>query len=274
VTEAAEITRRAKSNLAFALAVLPKDRRENAVVYYAFCRTLDDLADAPGMAVAERRDALEAWRHGLIDGFADPDGLQRDVLELRERTGIPVEWLTALVDGCIEDLEPQRYRTWDELGGYIWKVAGAVGLVSARIFGCVDPSVDRYAESLGQALQLTNILRDVGEDWANGRRLYLPLEVMEHAGITEYVLDCKPQGAAFRRMMERVAERAELDFAHAARLLPDADREALLPARIMAGIYQDLLRRMRDDGFRVFETRYRVPGWRKLWILTKIRFFG
>lgn len=274
MTEAAEITRRAKSNLAFALAVLPKVRRADAVVYYAYCRTLDDLADAPGMAVVERREALERWRRGWIEGFAQPDGLQCDVVALRERTGIPKEWLTALVDGCIEDLEPKRYRTWEELDGYIWKVAGAVGLVSAKIFGCVDPAVDQYAERLGRALQLTNILRDVGEDWANGKRLYLPLEELDHAGLTEEVLDQNPQAGSFRQMMERVAEQAERDFRQAATLMPKQDRDALLPARIMAGIYQALLRRMRNDGFRVFEKRYRVPGWHKLWILTKVRLSG
>lgn len=274
MTEAAEITRRAKSNLAFALSVLPPGRRQDAVLYYAFCRTLDDLADSPGIPPATRRESLAAWRDGLLHGFARPDGLQREIMDLCGRHGIPAEWLAALAEGCLEDLEPRRYATWRDLDSYIWKVAGAVGLVSARIFGCQDPGVDRYAETLGHALQLTNILRDVGEDWINDRRLYLPVEECERAGVSEADLDAKAEGGNFAVMMSRLAERARADFLEAERLLPASDRKALLPARIMAAIYQDLLRRMTDDGFRVFQRRYRVPGWRKVWILVTTRLKG
>jgi phytoene synthase len=274
VTDAAEITRRAKSNLAFALSVLPQERRADAVTYYAFCRTLDDLADAPGMAVEERAKLLTGWRDGLLHGFPEADPLQREVLAMRDKHGIPTEWLAALADGCLEDLEPQRYRTWEELEGYIWKVAGAVGLVSARLFGCVDPAVGAYAETLGRALQLTNILRDVAEDWDNGGRIYLPLEELERSGIAEEDFGKQPSGGCFEEMMGRVAERADACFREAERRMPAGDRRALLPARIMAEIYQNLLGRMRADGFRVFQRRYRVPLWGKLWILTKHRISG
>lgn len=274
MTEAAEITRRAKSNLAFALAVLPKERRSDAVTYYAFCRTLDDLADTPGVAVEARAKALGAWREGLLHDFEKPDELQSEVVAMRDKHRIPREWLAALADGCIEDLEPKRYATWQELDAYIWKVAGSVGLVSARLFGCVDAAADVYAETLGRALQLTNILRDVSEDWANGKRIYLPLEELGRAGIIEEDFSKQPAGGTFAEMMGRVADRADQCFREAERLLPATDRKSLLPARIMAAIYQDLLRRMRADGFRVFQLRYRVPAWRKLWILTKLRIFG
>jgi phytoene synthase len=274
VSEAAEITRRAKSNLAFALSVLPKERRADAVTYYAFCRTLDDLADTPGVAVEERGKALAGWRDGLLHGFSKPDSLQREVVALREKHQIPTGWLAALADGCIDDLEPQRYRTWEELDGYIWKVAGSVGLVSSRLFGCLDPAVAVYAETLGRALQLTNILRDVAEDWANGRRMYLPMEELARSGITEQHFDMKPDGGGFSDMMGRIADRAEECYREAERCMPQGDRKALLPARIMAEIYQDLLGRMRADGFRVFHCRYRVPALRKLWILTKNRISG
>jgi phytoene synthase len=274
VTDATEITRRAKSNLAFALSVLPRERRADAVTYYAFCRTLDDLADSPGITMEERGKALAAWRDGLLHGFSKPDALQRDVVGMRDKHRIPAGWLAALAEGCIEDLEPKRYRTWEELDGYIWKVAGSVGLVSARLFGCVDPTVGGYAETLGRALQLTNILRDVGEDWANGKRVYLPLDELERGGIAEVDLEKQPVGGRFADMMERMAEHAEECFREAERRMPAVDRKALLPARIMAEIYQDLLGRMRADGFRVFQRRYRVPVLRKLWILTRNRIFG
>lgn len=271
MTEAAEITRRAKSNLAFALGVLPPQRRADAVTYYAFCRTLDDLADAPGIPLDERKRSLLAWRDGLLHGFAEPGGLQREVLSLQEKYRIPEEWLAALADGCIEDLEPKRYPTWSELDDYVWKVACSVGLVSTRLFGCVDPASDAYAEMLGRALQLTNILRDVGEDWSNGKRIYLPLEELGRAGIAEEDFETQPEGRAFAEMMRHVADKAESFFSEADRLMPAADRRALLPARIMAEIYRELLHAMRADGFRVFRHRYRVPRWRKLWILAKLR---
>jgi len=271
MAEAAEITRRAKSNLAFALSVLPRERRADAVTFYAFCRTLDDLADAPGLETGWRAAALAAWRDGLLDGFDEPDALQREVGEMMEKHRIPKEWLAALAEGCIEDLEPRRYRTWEELDGYIWKVAGSVGLVSARLFGATDPGVEVYAETLGRALQITNIIRDVREDWENGGRVYVPMEEMERSGVTVEDFAKFPERGAFAEMMGRVADRAEEAFRDAAGRMPAGDSKALLPARIMADIYQDLLRRMRADGFRVFQCRYRVPMWRKLFILTKHR---
>jgi phytoene synthase len=266
VSEATQITRRARSNLAFALRVLPRDRRDDAVVFYAFCRTLDDLADEPGIPADDRRRKLEAWKLGLERGFESPDSLQREVLALRERRRIPNELLTAIVDGCLMDLEPRRFATWDELDAYIWKVACAVGLVSIRIFGCTAPASETYAIALGRALQLTNILRDVGEDFANGGRIYLPLEELARFGCDAE----KPtHNQAFLALMNHVADRADAHFREAADVLPAADRRALAPARIMAEIYQTLLATMRRDGFRVFEKRYRVPRPRKLWILAK-----
>ncbi|HSP41704.1 MAG TPA: squalene/phytoene synthase family protein [Luteolibacter sp.] len=269
MSEATQITRRARSNLAFALRVLPRDRRDDAVVFYAFCRTLDDLADEPGIPSADRRRKLEAWKHGLERGFQAPDSLQREVLALRDRRQIPTELLTAIVDGCLMDLEPRRFPTWDDLDGYIWKVACAVGLVSIRIFGCTDPASENYAIALGRALQLTNILRDVGEDFANGGRIYLPLEEMARHGCNQEALAQGKRDAAFLALMNHVAERADGHFREVADVLPAADRRALAPARIMAEIYQTLLGTMRRDGFRVFEQRYHVPRPRKLWILAK-----
>ncbi len=266
MSEATQITRRARSNLAFALRVLPRDRRDDAVVFYAFCRTLDDLADEPGIPADERRGKLEAWKYGLERGFSSPDSLQREVLALRERRRIPTELLSAIVDGCLMDLEPRRFPTWADLDGYIWKVACAVGLVSIRIFGCKDPASETYAIALGRALQLTNILRDVGEDFANGGRIYLPLEELSRFGCDAAM---PGHNQAFLALMNHLADRADACFREAAGVLPAADRRALAPARIMAEIYQTLLATMRRDGFRVFEKRYRVPRPRKLWILAK-----
>jgi phytoene synthase len=269
VPDASEITRRAKSNLAFALRILPKDRRDDMVVFYAFCRTMDDLADAPEVPADRKTRALEAWKRGLGCGFENPGALERQVVDLRDRRGIPNDLLHAIIDGCLMDIDPQRYQTWDELSGYIWKVACAVGLVSIRLFGCTDPASERYAVALGRALQLTNILRDIREDLDNGGRIYLPVEDLARFGYGENDLLEKRHDPRFLQLMAFEADRAEEFFREAAAALPAADRRALAPARIMGEIYHQLLGRMRRDGFRVFEKRYSVPKFCKLCILAK-----
>lgn len=268
MSASSDITRRAKSNLAFALRVLPKDRRDDAVVFYAFCRTVDDLADSSALPVAERRTALTAWKDGLLHGFANPDAFQREVVSLREGREIPANLLTAIIDGCLMDLEPARFPAWEDLSGYIWKVACAVGLVSIRLFGCTQPAAEAYAVALGRALQLTNILRDVGEDLTNGR-LYLPLDALARHGLAETDLPSPASDPRFQALASEMADLAQGFFDEAAAVLPPADRPALRPARIMAEIYQTLLHNMRADGFRVFEKRYRMSHARKLAILSK-----
>lgn len=269
MSASSEITRKARSNLAFALHILPAERREAMVVFYAFCRTMDDLADDAERPVDERRAALEAWKSGLLHGFAEPDEFQREVLELRERHQLPDELLTAIIDGCAMDLRPQRFGTWEDLSGYSWKVAGAVGLVSIRLFGCREAASERYAVALGHALQLTNILRDVGEDLANGVRIYLPLADLARFQYTERDLIGRVHDGRFLALMAYEADRAEALFQEAEELIRAEDFEALRPARVMAGIYRTLLRTMREDGFRVFEKRYRLSTARKLAILSK-----
>lgn len=269
MSDASEITRRAKSNLAFALRILPRDRRDDMVVFYAFCRTMDDLADDPGVPLAQREQALLSWRDGLLHGFANPTELQKQLIDLRERRAIPNQLLTAIIDGCRMDLEPRRFSTWADLDAYIWKVAGAVGLVSIRIFGCVDANAEKYAVALGRALQLTNILRDIAEDLANGGRIYLPLEDLERFGCTETDLGKHSKSAAFLALMDFEARRAEDFFREAESLLPACDRKALLPARIMAAIYHKVLMRMRNDGFDVFRVRYSLSHLQKGIILLR-----
>lgn len=269
MSNASDITRRAKSNLAFALHILPRERRDDMVVFYAFCRTMDDLADDAALPIVQREQALLSWREVLLGGFAQVTPLQAQVIDLRERREIPNELLIAIIDGCRMDLEPRRFATWADLDAYIWKVAGAVGLVSIRIFGCVDANSEKYAVALGRALQLTNILRDVGEDLANGGRVYLPLEDLERFGCTENDLLKKCVGDAVLALMDFEAQRAEYYFNEAEALLPPRDRKALLPARIMASIYREVLMRMRRDGFDVFHKRYALSSLQKGVILLR-----
>jgi len=269
VSTASEITRKAKSNLAFALQILPKDRRDDMTVFYAFCRTVDDIADDTKVPKAERRKALEVWEDGLRNGFPEGDEFGAEVAEMVGRRGIPVEWLLEIIDGCGMDLEVQAFQGWEELSRYNWKVAGVVGLVCTRIFGCVHEDSDEYARVLGNALQLTNILRDVGEDLANGGRIYLPVNDMIRFQYSERDLVGKVYDGRFLALMGYEAERAEHLFEEAEKLIRDVDRRALVPAQIMAEIYRNLLNKMRTGKFKVFDRRYSVSKTKKLAILSK-----
>ncbi len=217
----------------------------------------------------DRRAGLDAWVKGLRDGFSHDDELGNEVAGMIARRGVPVEWPLEIIQGCRMDLEPRTFGSWDELSQYNWKVAGVVGLVSTRIFGCVHEDSDKYAEYLGNALQLTNILRDVGEDLANGGRMYLPVNDMVRFQYSERDLVGKVYDGRFLAMMSYQAERADHYFKEAEKVMPEIDRDALLPARIMAEIYRELLRKMWVDKFRVFDRRYSVSKPKKLAILCK-----
>ena len=272
MSSASEITRKAKSNLAFALQILPKDRRDDMTVFYAFCRTVDDTADDVSVPKAARRAALEKWEEGLRNGFPAGDAFGAELAEMMARRGIPVKWLLEIIEGCAMDLEPRTFQGWEELSLYNWKVAGVVGLVCTRIFGCVHEDSDKYAAALGNALQLTNILRDVGEDLAKGGRIYLPVNDMIRFQYSERDLVGKVYDGRFLALMAYEAERAQHLFEEAENLLPEIDRKALVPAQIMAEIYRSLLEKMRAGKFKVFDRRYSVSKARKLAILSKYLF--
>jgi phytoene synthase len=190
----------------------------------------------------------------------EPQLLPSDIAEIIERNGVDRHLLLEILEGVRADLTVRRYATFEDVRRYCWRVASAVGLVSIRIFGCVDPASEAYAEALGLALQWTNILRDVGEDARNGR-IYLPLDELTRFGVAEEDILAGVRTEAFDRLIRFQAGRAKTFFA-AARV-PDADRRALVPAEIMRAIYAALLARMERDGFDVFGKRYRVPTSRK-----------
>ena len=269
MSDAADITRQAKSNLAFALHILPKDRRDDAVIFYAFCRVIDDLADDLTVPLEQRELGLKAWHDGLENGFPDADPLQKDVLAMKERREIPTELLVAIIDGCRTDLSPQRFETWDDLSGYTWKVACAVGLAAMRIFGGGVPGCEKYAVALGHALQITNILRDVQEDFENGGRIYLPIADLEKFGYTEEDLAGKVNNEPFLKLMSFEADRADAFYREAEESLQDVDRKAMVAAEIMREIYHALLGKMRKDGFRVHDQRYSLSKARKMTIFSK-----
>jgi phytoene synthase len=263
VASAREIVRRSGSNLAFALAVLPSRIRRDMEIFYAFCRVVDDLADEPGLADAERRAGLDRWR-GLVEGRVTDrrPGIETQFADLLRRRAPRQSDLLAILDGMEMDLSPRTFATSDELRHYCYHVASAVGLVSVDLFGCTDPGARAYAEELGYALQWTNILRDVAEDAREGR-VFLPLEDLAHFGLAPAdLLSGHPDRESFRRLMTRGTAVARAHFHEALAVfaaLPAADRAALRSAELMRRIYTRILDMMERDGYRVFETRYR-PG--------------
>lgn len=264
-----EITRKAKSNLAFALNILPKERREDMVVFYAYCRVIDDIADEESRPVENRKTDLLEWREGISKGFTEPTPFQREVLAMQEKYQIPRELMVAIIDGCMMDTEPQRFQTWEDLQGYTWKVACAVGLISLKLFGATHPASETYAIALGHALQLTNILRDIREDLDNGKRIYLPLEDLERFGYSEADLIARTVDDRFFSLMNFEAERAEALYEKARASLPASDRKALIAAEVMRDIYHSVLQQMRANGFKVFQKRYSLSNFRKMAILAK-----
>ena len=250
-----EITRASKSNLALAFVSLGKKRRRDITVFYAFCRLIDDIADDPGLARDERGRQLATWRAALRAPAPDESPVAPQVREVIAKYPLTPAMFDEIIDGVEMDLNIARYETFAELRAYCYRVASAVGLVSIEIFGYRNPACREYAIELGLALQLTNIIRDVGKDLENGR-IYLPQEDLARFGYSEAELRARTYNERFVKLMQFQAERAEGYFARAAALLPREDRRAMVGAEIMASVYHALLRQIARDNFHVFTRSY------------------
>jgi phytoene synthase len=227
---------------------------------------VDDIADDPGIPDALRLEYLDAWKRGLREGFEDPDMVQSETERIRSKYGIDTGLFIEIVSGMEMDVGTVCYRTFEELKAYCYRVACVVGLVSIEIFGARHPASRDYAINLGYALQLTNILRDVGED-AVGGRIYLPDEDLERFGVNRDDILAGRSDERFLQLMRFEAARAATYFDEAEIALPQANRQALRAARRMSKIYRAILNKMSKDGFRVFEKRYRPGKLRMLAIL-------
>lgn len=273
---AAEITRKAKSNLAFALRCVPADRRQHLVSFYAFCRVIDDLADDLELPVTEKKKGLAGWKEVFANDTTNPDlglvDLQSGILKVRDLYQISSEYFTNVIEGCQMDLYPQRFNTWEDLQEYTFRVASSVGLVCLPLFAADAKRSHEYAVALGHALQLTNILRDISEDLSNGARIYVPLHDLGRFQYTERDLIGRVYDGRFIAFMNYQADRCEEFYAKATELLPAEDYKALLAPRVMHRIYHTLLKQMRADNFRVFDRRYRLSKLQKISLLLKERF--
>lgn len=265
----AAITRASKSNLALAFVVLPRPVRRDMEVFYSFCRTVDDLADEPGLSNDQRLDALAQWKSALATPQPGEPPLAPRVRELIARRALEADRFLEIIHGCEMDVHGTEYETWEDLRLYCYRVASVVGLVSAQIFGAQDPQAQAYAIELGLALQLTNIIRDVGEDYARHGRIYLPRADMDEFDYDVGGLALRREDGAYRGLMQREAERAFACFARAEEALPPSDRKALRAAEIMRRVYHRLLVKMQRDGFRTLTRRYRLSRWEKLWCVLR-----
>jgi phytoene synthase len=260
---------RSGSSFYYSFLFLPPERRRAITALYAFCREVDDIADEvrdPGVA----RTKLAWWRTEVANLFSGhpQHPVTRALAPFIASAGLDSGRLNEIIDGMEMDLTYHRYPDFEALRLYAHRVAGVVGQLSASMFGYANPSTLEYAESLGIAFQLTNIIRDVGED-ARRDRIYLPADEMARFGVTAEDILARRPSDDFRRLMEFQAARAEGFYTRAFASLAPEDRRAQRAGLIMAGIYRTLLGEIRADRFEVLDRRIALTPLRKLWIAWK-----
>ena len=256
----------------YAFLFLPTQKRQAIHALYAFCREVDDVVDEcedPAVAVAK----LSWWRQevALLEHGQPTHPVMIALKEMRQHFDLPLEYFNEIIDGMAMDLEYSRYPDFKSLSLYCYRVAGVVGLLSAEIFGVTDRKTLRYATELGTALQLTNIIRDVGEDARRGR-IYIPVDELQQFNVPATDIMNARETAAFKALMAFQAERAQGYYTSALEILPMADRSAQRPGLIMAAVYRTLLDEITKDGFQVLKQKTVLPPLRKLWIALKTWF--
>jgi 15-cis-phytoene synthase len=260
--EVERITRREAKNFSYGIMVLPRDKRQAIAAIYAFARAVDDIADGeqpPG----DKRARLEELRAALDGEPSEPVFVA--LRDARDRFAIPREPLAALVDGGLQDTEQARYRDFDELRGYCEKVAGAVGLACVPVYGSDDTE---HAMTLGIALQLINIMRDVAEDWRLGR-VYLPQDELSAFGVGEEDIEQGRITPEWLALMTFHTTRARAHLAEGLHLLGSLDRRSALCVGTFAGLYRETLDRIETRGFDVFGEKVRLSTPRKLAVVAK-----
>lgn len=261
-----DLSRREARNFYYSFLVLPPERRRSMCALYAFMRHTDDLADGEGTP-AEKRVAIDRWRADLVAALAGnpvewPGSLA--LVDMIQRHGVPDRYLHEVIDGVLMDLEPRPFSTFDDLRGYCYRVASAVGLCCIHIWGYRSEGgrAESMAEACGIALQLTNILRDLRED-AQAGRIYLPREDLDRFGVADQDLLAERPSPAVRALLEFEGRRAYDYYGKAApliRLVAPVGRPVL---RAIVGIYRALLDEIVRRDYDVMAGRVALPGWRK-----------
>jgi len=262
-------TAQSGSSFYYSFMFLPPPRRRGITALYAFCREVDDVVDrAVDPAVARLK--LAWWRQEIaaVYGGEPQHPVARALVPVVREFDLPQAHLQTIIDGMAMDLDHARYLDFAALETYCHRVAGVVGLLSAQVFGHAYPSTLGYARDLGVAFQLTNIVRDVGEDARRGR-IYLPQEDLARFGVPASTLTAGVVTPEFRALMTFEAQRARAWYDRAFAQLDPGDRHAQRPGLIMAAIYRTLLDEIERDGFRVLDRRIALTPLRKLWIAWK-----
>lgn len=262
------------SSFYYAFLFLPKERRAAITAFYAFCREVDDVVDEvtdPGVAATK----LAWWKTEVHRAFTSQSAhpVMQALMPHAKTYGIEERHLLAVIEGCRMDLDQTRYLDFAGLERYCHLVAGVVGEVAARIFGQTDERTTEYAHTLGQALQLTNIIRDVGEDAMRGR-IYLPISELQQFDVKAHEINKREYSDRFTALMRFQAERAHSLYDKALGLLPDADRHAQKPGLMMASIYRTLLREIESENFQVLHQRISLTPLRKFWLVWKMQALG
>jgi phytoene synthase len=257
------------SSFYYSFLFLTKERRRAITALYAFCREVDDVVDECSDA-GVARIKLAWWRKEIAEIYhgRPQHPVSRALAEVVGPFRLQEQHLQEIIDGMEMDLDRNRYPDFESLKLYCHRVAGVVGLLSAGIFGYQDRRTLQYATDLGMAFQLTNIIRDVGEDARRGR-IYLPLDELQQHGVVQADILQSRETGSFRRLMEFQIERALGFYRQAFAQLPDIDRKSQRTGIIMAAIYRTLLDEIRADGCRVLTQRISLPPGRKLWIAWK-----
>jgi phytoene synthase len=262
----AQVTRRSRSSFYYAFILLPPERRRALHAVYAFCRFIDDIADDE--SIREPAQLLKRWREELdrVYAGAPTRALSRALADSARRFNIPRDLFEEIINGVEMDLSRKRYQTWEELRPYCYRVASALGLICIEIFGYRNPSAKLYAENLGLALQLTNILRDVREDAERGR-IYLPLDDLARFNVSEGEILRGVYSPNFVRLMDFEARRARELYALAQSELAAEDRATLLTAEAMRLIYAALLGQIIKSNYRVLDRRHSLSAPHKLYLV-------
>ncbi len=262
------------SSFYYAFLFLPAQRRAAITAFYAFCREVDDVVDEvsdPGVA----RTKLAWWQSEVSQSFAGKPThpVMQAVMPHVPAYGLEERQFQAIIQGCQMDLEQTRYLDFPGLARYCHLVAGVVGEVSARIFGQTDAATTGYAHKLGLAFQLTNIIRDVGEDAMRGR-IYLPVSELQQFDVKAHEILNRKYSDNFTKMMRFQAQRAHGLYDEALAMLPSADRRSQKPGLMMASIYRTLLREIEAEDFKVLHQRISLTPLRKLWLAWKMQALG
>lgn len=261
------------SNFYLGFLFLPRSKREALTSVYAFCRHVDDIVDSGRNSREEAREQLAFWREeiGRLASGNPTHAVSKRLLPHVREYGLPEEAFREILRGMELDIDKTRYQTPSDLESYMLGAAGAVGLLAVKIFGyrhTAASDIREYALAMGNAFQLTNILRDVGADLERGR-IYIPLDDILASGYSVEEFSRREHTPAFRALMQREYERAKGFYRKARGLLHPGDRAAMLPAEVMAHIYEDILEKIREAEYRVFFSRVGLSPWRKLWLAFK-----